>query len=227
MPNKEKKELPRSVRRTRPDGRLRDVNEQLTLAALHSQEQADESAGRYRDLVEGLDAVVLEADAGTWQFTFISPGAQRLLGYPVERWLREPSFWVDLIHPEDRKATVNACKTAAAGAEIFRIEFRAIARDGHTVWLALIARVRQRDQGPARQVQGLLLDIGESKRAEELERVVSALKASEAELQTKNDELEKFHDMIVGRELKLVELKKQVTRLQGKIDELTSERNAR
>jgi PAS domain S-box-containing protein len=227
MPNKEKKRAAAVGPPDTADGQLRDVNEQLTLAALRAQERADDSAGRYRDLVEGLDAVVLEADADTWQFTFVSPGAQRLLGYPLERWLREPSFWIDLIHPEDRKSTVNACKTAAAGAAIFRIEFRAIARDGHTVWLALIARVRQRDQGPARQIQGLLLDIGESKRAEELERVVSALKASEAELQTKNDELEKFHDMIVGRELKLVELKKQVTRLQGKIDELTSERNAR
>jgi DNA repair ATPase RecN len=63
--------------------------------------------------------------------------------------------------------------------------------------------------------------------AEELERVVRALKASEGGLQTKNDELEKFHDMVVGRELRLAELEKQVTRLQAKIDQLTSEAKTR
>jgi hypothetical protein len=63
--------------------------------------------------------------------------------------------------------------------------------------------------------------------AEELERVVRALKASEGNLQTKNDELEKFHDMVVGRELRLVELERQVTRLQATIDQLTAEKKAR
>jgi predicted nucleic acid-binding Zn-ribbon protein len=63
--------------------------------------------------------------------------------------------------------------------------------------------------------------------AEELERVVRALKASEADLHTKNNELEKFHDMVVGRELRIMELEKEVTRLQAKIDLLTSKETAR
>jgi DNA repair ATPase RecN len=90
--------------------------------------------------------------------------------------------------------------------------------------------------GPPDPADDRLRDVNEQltlamlrvqEQAEELERIVRALKASEASLQTKNNELEKFHDMVVGRELKLVELEKQVTRLQAKIDQLTSEENAR
>lgn len=40
------------------DDRMREANEQLTLATLRTQEQLDESEHRYRDLVEGLDAIV-------------------------------------------------------------------------------------------------------------------------------------------------------------------------
>jgi DNA repair ATPase RecN len=90
--------------------------------------------------------------------------------------------------------------------------------------------------GPPDSADDRLRDINEQltlavlrvqEQAEELERVVRALKASEAGLQMKNNELENFYDIVVGRELKLVELERQVTRLQARIDELTSENNAR
>lgn len=90
--------------------------------------------------------------------------------------------------------------------------------------------------GPPDPADDRLRDVNEQltlavlrvqEQAEELERLVRTLKASGAGLQTKNEELEKFHDLVVGRELRIVELEKQVTRLQAKIDQLTSEANAR
>jgi predicted RNase H-like nuclease (RuvC/YqgF family) len=63
--------------------------------------------------------------------------------------------------------------------------------------------------------------------AEELDRVLKTLVASAVTLQTKNDDLEKFHDMVVGRELRLAELEKHVTQLQAKLDQMTSEARPR
>ncbi|MER3423563.1 MAG: hypothetical protein C4293_10350, partial [Nitrospiraceae bacterium] len=94
------------------DNRLRDANEQLTLTALRAQEQTEESAQRYRDLVEGLNAIVWEADADPWKFTFVNQQGQTILGHPVESWYQEPNFWIDLIHPDDRRHVVSACKAA-------------------------------------------------------------------------------------------------------------------
>ena len=152
--------------------RLRDVNEQLMLSALAAQEAAEESAARYRDLVEGVDAIVWEANADPWAYTFVSPRAQAILGHPVERWFTEPNLWMDLIHPDDRPQAVTMWKVAASGKKDFRLDYRVIAADGRIVWLAMIARVRQPEQGPA-QFRGLLLDIGDSIRAKTLQSLVT------------------------------------------------------
>ena len=47
-------------------------------------------------VLENLDAVMWEADPVTFQFTYVSRGAVRLLGYALEHWLSRPTFWVDL-----------------------------------------------------------------------------------------------------------------------------------
>ncbi len=151
--------------------RLRDVNEQLTLATIRTQEQLDESVESYRDLVEGLDAIVWEADADPWRFTFVSQRAKAMLGYPVERWLTEPDFWTDLMHSEDRAFAVGQCKAAGANQRDFRVEYRVIAADGRIVWLAMIARIRLKEHRPVR-FRGLLVDVGESIRADSLQRLV-------------------------------------------------------
>src|SRR3989338_2757195 len=92
-----------------------------------SESQTEE---RYRELVEGLDAIVWEADPNTWQFTFVSLQAEEILGYPISRWLTERDFWVKLIHPDDRQHTVAACRKAISEKTNHRMEYRAVAADG-------------------------------------------------------------------------------------------------
>jgi len=63
------------------------------------------------DLIERIDAVVWEADPETFQFRYVSPSAERLLGFPTEHWLR-PGFWVERLHPADRDRAIEACVAA-------------------------------------------------------------------------------------------------------------------
>jgi len=53
----------------------------------------------YEELVGSVDAIIWKGDARPLRFTFVSHQAEAILGYPIERWTVEPSFWRDHIHP--------------------------------------------------------------------------------------------------------------------------------
>ncbi|MCU1340323.1 MAG: signal transduction histidine kinase, partial [Bryobacterales bacterium] len=66
-----------------------------------AEQTLEQTEQNYGALVNSIDGIVWEGDARTGEFSFVSEQAERLLGYPVERWLREPDFWVSHIHPDD------------------------------------------------------------------------------------------------------------------------------
>src|SRR6185436_20813019 len=93
------------------------------------------------ELVDTLDAIVWEGDARTLSFSFVSQRAEKILGYPLSRWLEDPTFWVDHLHPEDRERAVQFCQEATRAGEDHAIEYRMIAADGRLVWLRDLVRV--------------------------------------------------------------------------------------
>ena len=111
-------------------------------------------------------AIIWEAEATTDQFTFVSHSAERLLGYPVEQWLQEPDFWVNLIHPEDRQWTVAVCRQKRLQYRDYELEYRCLAADQRVVWLRDRAYVIRDDQGWAYKRRGLMVDITFAKQAE-------------------------------------------------------------
>ena len=118
------------------------------------------------DLVQGLDAIVWEADATTFQFTFISERVEALLGYPVERWLSELRFWADHILPEDREWAVNYCALCTRALENHELEYRIRAADGRIVWLRDLVHVVADAQEQPVRLRGVMIDITERKRTE-------------------------------------------------------------
>lgn len=121
---------------------------------------------RLRNLVNQLShAIVWEADATTEQFTFVSQNAEGLLGYPVEQWLSQPDFWVNLIHPEDRQWTVALCRKEIFQNRDYELEYRCLAADNRVVWLRDRAYVVQDDQGRSHKRRGLMVDITLTKQA--------------------------------------------------------------
>jgi two-component system cell cycle sensor histidine kinase/response regulator CckA len=110
------------------------------------------------DLVDEIDAVVWEADPETFAFTFVSKGAERLLGYPSSRWLNEPGFWVAQIHPDDQMAAVALCEAATAQALDHEFEYRMIAADGSVRWVRDLVRVGTDASGKANRLRGVIFD---------------------------------------------------------------------
>ncbi len=128
---------------------------------------------RFRDLVNSVEGIVWEADVPSFQFSFISKQAERVLGYPVERWLSEPTFWKDHVHPDDREWALQFCQTATAEKRDREFEYRMIAADGSVVWLRdLVTVVVEGDR--ATRVRGLMVDLTNRKQAEETLRQAQA-----------------------------------------------------
>jgi len=120
---------------------------------------------QYEELVANIDGIVWELDVRTFQFTFVSRQAERLLGYPVAHWF-EPAFWVDHVHPDDRTWAKDFCLRATGAKRDHDFEYRMVAADGRTVWLRdIVSVVVEGDE--AVRLRGIMVDITDRKRAEE------------------------------------------------------------
>ncbi|MCV2367803.1 PAS domain S-box protein [Paucibacter oligotrophus] len=153
-----------------PAGRVwsfRDITERKRAEEqlLASAAMLRESEHRFRDLVNSSDGIVWEADAQTFQFTFISDKAERLLGFPVGDWL-VPGFWVSHLHPDDQSWAPAYCASCTGRLQAHDFEYRFIAQDGRTVWLHDIVAVVE-EQGAPRWLRGLMIDITAHKQAEQ------------------------------------------------------------
>ena len=140
-----------------------------------------QTATLYSKLVSSLDGIVWEADGETFQFTFVSPQAERILGYPLRHWL-EPNFWRDHTHPEDIAWCTAFCLQSTKRREDHEFEYRMIAADDRIVWLHDIVSVKIEPSGVV-YLSGIMLDVTKRKVAEE-------------ELQRKTEILQKIFDHI-------------------------------
>ena len=156
-----------------------DITEAKKAEATMLRQAVQTTEERYRDLVEQLGAIFWEAEPGKPGFKFVSGGAERILGFPAEKWLADADFWLSRVHPDDRAgadAAWQRARTLAAGTGEF--EFRAVTADDRTVWLNQKVHVHRSASGEPRLL-GVILDITEQKRAEEILRTSEARLRSE------------------------------------------------
>ena len=68
--------------------------------AQNADERAAEAAQqRFTNLLNSIESIVWEAEPSTFKFSLVICHAGRILGYPIEMWLGEPTFWNALSGP--------------------------------------------------------------------------------------------------------------------------------
>jgi PAS domain S-box-containing protein len=147
---------------------LAATNEELRreIAERRRAEEAQRAVQQqYEALVHSIDGIVWEVDAQTFQFTFVSKQAERILGYPVEQWLNEANFWTNHIHPDDKDWAVKLCTDAVAKRLDHQFEYRMLAADGRAVWLRDIVTVHVLDDQTV-HLRGVMVNVSKRKRTE-------------------------------------------------------------
>ena len=189
------REAEQAAFRKRVDDQLRKSTRALT-----------ESIKQYEALVNSVDGIVWEAELPGPRFTFVSQQAERLLGYPIRRWLEESDFWQEHIFAEDRERALNLCRELPSEHHSF--EYRMVASDGRLVWLRDIVS-RRTEQGKPVRIQGIMVDCSRRKAAEQAREeselvkaaVQAELKKTNEDLVSKNKEIQNFYHTL-SHELK-------------------------
>jgi PAS domain S-box-containing protein len=168
----------------KPD-RLVGIHIDIT-ASRNREEALRKSEERMRRLVETTSIIPWEADAETWQFRYVGPGAVAALGYPMAEWMR-PGFWLAHLHAKDRRRAADLRRENCRRQVDFQSEYRMISIDGRSIWFHDVVHVLS-GRHQAEALQGFLIDIGARKQAEEEHARLAAI-------------VQSSHDAIIGEDL--------------------------
>ncbi len=127
-------------------------------------------------VVEHSDVVAYALNLSTNRYEYMSPAIERLLGYPVQRFLGEPRMRIlDLVVPEDREASMAPILAATeCGEDRGSMEYRVRAADASRRVLNNRFAVLRDEDGVPRYRTGTIQDITEERAAGQ------ALRESEA-----------------------------------------------
>lgn len=134
---------------------------------------------KFQSLVQTIDGIIWEADAQTFEFTFVSDQVSHILGFSPEEWLSDPDFWKNHIHPRDREEAINYCHYQTQGSSNHTFDYRMIKADGSVIWIKDMVTVIN-ENGKPKWLRGFMIDITANKRSadlEHLERKILALNA--------------------------------------------------
>ena len=128
--------------------------------------------------------------------TILGVARSALVNHPITRF----------IHKEDQDIYYLHINQQLKTGEPRTCELRLIKNDGALFW-AHLATARKQDSEGTPMFRIVMNDISDRKVFEEAQRRQSA------ELESRNDELSQFNRLAVGRELRMIELKKEINAL--------------
>ena len=149
------------------EGLIYDVTEVVRV-----EERLREAEAGYRTLVERVPPTIYiqrtrEGQTAAYDTTFMSPRVEDLLGYPPQRFLGDPHFWDNVIHPDDRERVLAEDERTDRTGEPFSMKYRVVDEKGRTVWVRDEATLVRDDAGDSLYWFGTLIDITERMRTED------------------------------------------------------------
>jgi phosphoserine phosphatase RsbU/P len=134
------------------------------------------SERRYKRLVAAVTDYIYTVTVkdGTVVKTSHGPGCLTVTGYSHEDYINNPFLWYQMIYEEDRAAVKSLSDDIIAGKDIPSLEHRIQHKDGSIRWVLNTIVPRYNEQGELIAYDGLISDITERKRTEEMLKLQSA-----------------------------------------------------
>ena len=166
--------------------------------------QAEATRARLAAIVECSDDAIVGKDLGGI-ITSWNQGAQRIFGYTAQEAVGQRVSFLLPPDREDEEPRILERIRRGESTELYDTVRRR--KDGSLVDISLIVSPVKDTQGRVIGASKIARDITERKRAEE------ALRLNYAQLQAHAEELARFNRTAVGRELRMIELKKEFNEL--------------
>ena len=139
-----------------------------TVERKKSREMLAKSEAKYHALVENSLQGISILQAAPLRILFANQAMWKILGYSTKELMAlSPEGIMGLVHHEDRAVFFKRMENRLRGelaSDCY--EFRGVRKDGSIIWMSALANRVEYEGQPA--VQGMFLDINESKKAEEV-----------------------------------------------------------
>ena len=141
-----------------------------------AEQAVKESEQRYRTLLGAVTSYTysVEVENGTPVSTLHNPGCVSATGYTPEDYASAPNLWISMVHPDDQEMVGQRVAKVLAGEESSPIEHRIIHKDGSIRWIGDTIVQHRDDRGRLIRYDGLVEDITERKRMDEVKRLDEA-----------------------------------------------------
>jgi PAS domain S-box-containing protein len=170
------------------------------------EEELSKSNERFRTLVSNIPGAAYRSRCDAEYITeFVSDAIEQISGYPASDFMgNKVRSYPSIIHPEDRQVVQEIILEAVRKKQPYILEYRIIHANGETRWVYERGQGVFDAQGNVLYCDGAIFDFTERKQID-------------LALREKVRDLEIFHKVAVGRELRLEELKKRIKDLESQL----------
>ncbi|MCA9713646.1 MAG: PAS domain S-box protein [Myxococcales bacterium] len=176
-------------------------------ARVHAEERLRASEERYRALVRNVPGVVYRGRlvGERVESTYIDTSISELTGYPIADIRSGRVTLVEVLHPDDRRATLDLIRAVVSRDATFSIDYRILRADGEVRWILDQGHVIRDDDGQPLWVDGVMIDItarkvAERELAESSRRLQLAARAAGVAIWHLNATADALHwDELMGR----------------------------
>ncbi len=145
-----------------------DVTEHKTIL-----DDVVESERRHKQLLHHLTDYVysVKVEFGEPVDTFHGIGCVAVTGYTQEDFAMNPDLWIEMVYDEDRDDVREHARKALLGKSSKPLVHRITHRDGSLRWVKSTIVLQKNEKGNVISYDGLINDITELKKAEELDKM--------------------------------------------------------
>jgi PAS domain S-box-containing protein len=184
-----------------------------------TEESLRESEEKLSGILDNITDVVWSLTWPDMKPLYLSPSVEDLYGRTVQEFLQNPSLFIETVHPDDKHLTDKAFMQLQEFGESVR-ECRIIRPDGNIAWIYDKSKLVYDENNRPVRVEGIAHDITKRKQAED--ELIAFKNDLEVKVQEKTkelneriEELERFYNATIDRELRMKELREEIKRLKG------------